>query len=139
MVLDFLFCFEESCFLFLYFKTGKGPGIPGSFAFVNLCLDCTEDEPEASCNIKLKTQINSSGIWLIFIPLASHNKNGRGRRDGSVVKSTDCFCRKPRFGFQNSHDGSQPSITPVPEDPTLSSGPCRHCMYAVHKYTCWST
>jgi hypothetical protein len=35
---------------------------------------------------------------------------GRGWRDGSVVKSTDCFSRGPEFNSQQPHGGSQPSI-----------------------------
>ena len=31
-------------------------------------------------------------------------------RDGSVVKSTDCFSRGPEFQSQQPHDGSQPSV-----------------------------
>ncbi|EGW02084.1 hypothetical protein I79_018435 [Cricetulus griseus] len=34
----------------------------------------------------------------------------RGRRDGSVVKSTDCSSRGPEFNSQQPHGGSQPSI-----------------------------
>jgi hypothetical protein len=32
-----------------------------------------------------------------------------GWRDGSVVKSTDCYSRGPEFNSQKPHDGSQPS------------------------------
>jgi hypothetical protein len=32
-----------------------------------------------------------------------------GRRDGSVVKSTDCSSRSSEFKSQQSHGGSQPS------------------------------
>jgi hypothetical protein len=32
-------------------------------------------------------------------------------RDGSVVKSTDCFSRGPQFNAQQPHGGSQPSVT----------------------------
>jgi len=34
----------------------------------------------------------------------------------SVVKSTGCFSRGPWFKFQNQHDSSQLSITPVSRD-----------------------
>jgi hypothetical protein len=34
----------------------------------------------------------------------------RGWRDGSVVKSTDCFSRGPEFSSQQPHGGSQPSL-----------------------------
>jgi len=33
-----------------------------------------------------------------------------GWRDGSVVKSTDCFSRGPEFNSQNPHGGPQPSV-----------------------------
>jgi hypothetical protein len=33
-----------------------------------------------------------------------------GRRDGSVVKSTDCSSRGPEFNSQQPHGGSQPSV-----------------------------
>jgi hypothetical protein len=35
----------------------------------------------------------------------------RGWRDGSVVKSTDCSSEGPEFNSQQSHGGSQPSVT----------------------------
>lgn len=41
--------------------------------------------------------------------------------DGSAVKSTCYSSRGPGFGSQNPHKGSQPSITPVPEDRLSSS------------------
>jgi hypothetical protein len=34
----------------------------------------------------------------------------QGWRDGSEVKSTDCFSRGPEFSSQQPHGGSQPSI-----------------------------
>jgi hypothetical protein len=34
----------------------------------------------------------------------------RGWRDGSAVKSTDCFLRGPEFNSQYSHGGSEPSV-----------------------------
>jgi hypothetical protein len=34
----------------------------------------------------------------------------QGWRDGSVVKSIDCFSRGPEFNFQQPHGGSQPSV-----------------------------
>ena len=35
-------------------------------------------------------------------------------RDGSLVKSTICSCRGPRFNSQHPHGSSQLSVTPVP-------------------------
>ena len=49
-----------------------------------------------------------------------------GLREGSVVKSTDCSYRRPRFYSQHPHDSLQPFVIPVPEDLTPSSGPCRY-------------
>ena len=43
-----------------------------------------------------------------------------GWRSGSVVKSTGCFSRVPRFNSQHPHGSSQLSLTPVPGDPTPS-------------------
>jgi hypothetical protein len=37
-----------------------------------------------------------------------------GWRDGSVVKSTGCSSRGPRFNSQHLHGSSQLSATPVP-------------------------
>jgi hypothetical protein len=40
--------------------------------------------------------------------------------------STDCVSRTPRFNSQQSHGGSQPSVTPFPGNPMPSSDLCRH-------------
>ena len=37
-------------------------------------------------------------------------RNGKGWRDGSEVKSTDCSSEGPEFKSQRPHGGSQPSI-----------------------------
>ena len=50
------------------------------------------------------------------------NKDSLGLRDDSVVKSTGCSSRGPRFEPQHPHVGSQPSITPAPGDLVTSSG-----------------
>jgi hypothetical protein len=54
-------------------------------------------------------------------------------RDSSAVKRT-CYCCSPGFPSRNPHSGSQPSVTPVPEDPTdtfsWASG-----MHMVHIHT----
>jgi hypothetical protein len=34
----------------------------------------------------------------------------QGWRDGSVIKSTDCFSRGPEFNSQQRHGGLQPSV-----------------------------
>jgi hypothetical protein len=36
--------------------------------------------------------------------------DSRAWRDGSVVKSTDCSSRGPKFNSQQPHGGSQPSV-----------------------------
>jgi hypothetical protein len=38
------------------------------------------------------------------------NKQKKGKRDGSVVKSTDCSSRTHEFNSQQPHGGSQPSV-----------------------------
>jgi hypothetical protein len=38
------------------------------------------------------------------------NKTKHGWRDGSAVKSTDCFSEGPEFKSQQPHGGSQPSV-----------------------------
>jgi hypothetical protein len=45
-----------------------------------------------------------------------------GCKDGLAVKSTCCSSRGPRFNSQPPHDGSQPLVTPGPEDPVPFSG-----------------
>jgi hypothetical protein len=37
-------------------------------------------------------------------------KQNMGWRDGSVVKSTDCFSESPEFKSQQPHGRSQPSV-----------------------------
>jgi hypothetical protein len=37
-------------------------------------------------------------------------KNKLGRRDGSVIKSTDCSSEGPEFKSQQPHGGLQPSV-----------------------------
>lgn len=56
---------------------------------------------------------------------------------GSVVRSICCSCRGPEFDSQHLRDGSQPSVTPVPEDLTLPPELDRHVVYteAKHLYT----
>ena len=49
---------------------------------------------------------------------ASKEYTGRGWRDGSVVKSTDCPSRGPGFNSQHPHGSSQLSEDPVAGDHT---------------------
>lgn len=48
-------------------------------------------------------------------------KHNIGRKDGSAVKSTCCFCRGPRFNTQHPRGISQPTVIPVPGAPKPSS------------------
>ena len=48
------------------------------------------------------------------------------KRDDSVVGSSDCSSREPKFDPQHPHGSSQQSVTLVPEDPMPSSGFSRH-------------
>jgi hypothetical protein len=45
-----------------------------------------------------------------FIKFIAYKNHFRGWRDGSVVKSTDCSFRGPKFNSQQPHGGSQPSV-----------------------------
>ena len=57
---------------------------------------------------------------------------GWGWGDGSEVKSTCCSCRGPRFSSQRPHGGPQPSVTPVPGDP---SSPLKELTHMIHAHT----
>lgn len=52
-----------------------------------------------------------------------------------MVKSTDCSFRGPEFNSQHLHGGSQPSVSPGPEDLMSSSGLYGHCMHTVYIHT----
>ena len=54
-----------------------------------------------------------------------------GWRDGSVVKTTGCSSRRPKFCAQHPHGGPQMLVTPVPEDLIPSSGLCVHQAYTL--------
>lgn len=55
----------------------------------------------------------------------------KGWRNGSMVKSTYCSCRKPGFDFQHLSSSSQPPVTQVPETLLPSSG-LHRCNHMVH-------
>lgn len=55
-----------------------------------------------------------------------------GWRNGLVVKSTGCTSGGPRFDSQYPRGGSQPSVIPVPRDPTPLSGVLGHQPCACH-------
>lgn len=56
--------------------------------------------------------------------MAKDFRSGSGKMNDSEVKSTYCSCRGPKFNTQNLHGSSEPSGTPVPEDPMLSIDFC---------------
>jgi hypothetical protein len=64
--------------------------------------------------VQINSQIGSQ--FLLHKPWPStlrkvRVKNSKpGWRDGSVVKSTDCSSKGPKFKSQQPHGGSQPSI-----------------------------
>jgi hypothetical protein len=51
----------------------------------------------------------------------------RSRRNGSAVKSSGC--KGPRLSSQLPLGGSQPSLTPVAENPTASADQFRNCIH----------
>lgn len=55
-----------------------------------------------------------------FPPLRVKTRSLRIWRGGSVVKTTSCSSRGPRFDSQHSHRSSQHSRPPDPENPTPS-------------------
>lgn len=55
-------------------------------------------------------------------------------KNGSVVQSTCCFCRGPKFASQHPDHGSQPFITPITRDPKLSSAFCWKLAHMWHIY-----
>ena len=50
------------------------------------------------------------GISSLEVFVLTHGIKIWSWRDGSVVKSTDCFSRGPEFNSQQPHDSSQPSV-----------------------------
>jgi hypothetical protein len=62
---------------------------------------CTHTYLCNSSNVEVRRQLFS-----LFI----ENRYFQGWRDGSVVKSIDCFARDPEFNSQQPHGGSQPSV-----------------------------
>lgn len=52
--------------------------------------------------------------------------------DGTEIKSTGCSCRSSGFDTQHPHGHSQPTVTPVPEEPTTASELFRHQAYMWH-------
>lgn len=68
-----------------------------------------------------------------FPPLQVKTSSLRIWRCGSVVKTTSCSFRGPRFDSQDSHGSSQPSLTPDPETPTPSPDLFRDHAWVWHK------
>ena len=60
---------------------------------------------------------------------------GGSLRDGSVVNSTDCSFRGPRFDSQHHHGCSQPSVRSSSRESTPSSSLHRHCMPVTYRLT----
>jgi hypothetical protein len=50
------------------------------------------------------------GIGEMMVLIQEGRGWGWSWRDGSAVKSTDCFSRGPEFKSQQPHGGSQPSV-----------------------------
>ena len=46
------------------------------------------------------------------------------------------FRRRPGFNSQHPYGSSKKPVTPVPEDPTSSSGICGYCIYMVYRHVC---
>lgn len=67
-----------------------------------------------------------------------HRCAGPGERlGGSEINS--CPFKRPRLGSQHPCDCLRPHVTPVPDDPLLSSGLHGHRRHGVHRYTCRQT
>jgi hypothetical protein len=63
-------------------------------------------------------------------------KSFRGWKDGSMVKSTGCSFRGPRFNSQYSHGNLKPSVTPVPGYLIFfwPPPPTPYTQYSIQKY-----
>jgi hypothetical protein len=64
-------------------------------------------------------------------------KRPMGWKDDSVVKSTDCSSRSPKFNSQQPHGGSQPSV--MGSDAFLRQLQCTHIhknKYLIYIYIC---
>jgi hypothetical protein len=58
-----------------------------------------------------------------------------GCRDSSAIKGTSCSSRGLRFNPQHPHHVClQPSVTPVPGNPTLSSDLCGRIVHVVYRH-----
>lgn len=68
-------------------------------------------------------------LFLVSSKLACRAENG------SVVKCTYCSCGEPTCSCpQHPHGGLQPSLTPIPEDPTPSSTSEHQGTCGIHTY-----
>jgi hypothetical protein len=52
------------------------------------------------------------------------------------IRALVAFPEGPSFISQHPHNGFQPSITPVPEDLTLSASLSEQCTHTVPRHTC---
>jgi hypothetical protein len=73
-----------------------------------------------------------------LLALISFSGKSRKRdwKDGSVFKSTRYSCKAPKFDYQDSHGGSQLSVTPVVGDLMHSPYLCRHqpCIWQIRTW-----
>lgn len=56
--------------------------------------------------------------------------------DSSVVKSTCCSCKDPRFSSWHPHVPHHHQVSPDPGNLMQSSGLQRHCMHSAHTDKC---
>ena len=87
----------------------------GSKHFVSISAS-TNDTLKLMDNIvSISVSLKQSGLFSPCQNLSSfffslRNRNSRGWRDGSVLKSIDCSSRGPEFNSPQSHGGLQPSV-----------------------------
>lgn len=64
-------------------------------------------------------------------------KKTQGLEKYSVVRSSCCSCRGPRFCLQHPHSRQQSFVTPVPRESSFFFWPCWvPGMYMVHRHAC---
>lgn len=70
-----------------------------------------------------KARAEACVMWSSAVRRGANGKGCRMRSwtDSSAVKSTWFSCRGPKLGFQHTHGGSPPFLTPVPGDAMRSS------------------
>lgn len=83
-------------------------------------------------NVAIPQKLNIGLSFNLEIPL----HRGLEHNGCSLVKSTNCTSRGPRFYSQHPHAGSQPSVIWALGDLMPSSGLWALSIYVVYKYTC---